>query len=124
MEHRFGRWIDFRADVGAGHRIFVILENAPAFQGSHIDPVEGDKAFFGEGRRRAQFAGAKSGQRAAQAFQICLDGLEAVVDGRAVTEAHSLDGVTRFRRDAAGILKWAAYIAIPTCFEDGCFKHG
>ena len=125
LAHMYDELLDeFEGLWRAGDRVFVVLEDAPAFQVFHIDPVEGDEAFFCERRRRAQFAGAKCGQGTPDTGEIRLDRGEAVIDGGALAKTHPLDGVARFGRDAAGILKGPTNIAVAAGLEDRYFRHG
>ena len=107
VERRLGRRIDRRADIAARHRIGLAVEDRPALQRADVDLVEGGKPAFGEGRGRAQLAGAERRQRPAGRADDLLDAAKALVERHRAAELHAHDAVAGLGRDAGRILEHA-----------------
>src|SRR5690606_4845529 len=123
LEAGAGGRVDLRAHVGARHGVVVILEDAPPFQRADVYPIEVVEALIGEGGGRPELACTERGEGAPQRCQVQLDRAETVVQRQGLSEAHSLDGVTRLGGDAARILKRPAHVPVTACLKQRRLRH-
>src|SRR5205823_9398599 len=70
IERGLRRRADLGANVGAGDRVDLVLEDAPGGKLLDVVPVEGNEARFGKLARRTQFGGAQRGRLAAEGGEM------------------------------------------------------
>jgi hypothetical protein len=120
MKRRPRRLVDFRTDIGTGHRIDLggRIVDAPIGKRADIVLVEGDKAGFAERLRRTQLAGAKRRHRPAGGADDSLDPAKSLGKRHRTTEAHPFDLKAGLRGHAAGVLKHPGDVAIAARCKD------